>query len=83
MLDIAVYLSQFGVDVADRMIVRLEEACATLAEFPGMGRGRDELKPKLRSFPVGQYIVFYLPVDEGIRVMRVLHDSRNIELEFR
>ena len=44
-----------------------------------MGRVRSELAPELRSFPVGRYVVFYLPCPDGIDIVRVLHGARDIE----
>jgi len=44
-----------------------------------MGTGRSELKSDLRSHPVGNYVVFYFPLENGVDVVRVLHRSRNIE----
>ena len=37
----------------------------------------------MRSFPVGRYIVFYMPLDDGVVVIRVLHGSRDIDAIFR
>ena len=51
-----------------------------LATQPLMGRARDELKPKLRSFVVGNYVVFYLPTEDGVAVERVLGDIRILTL---
>jgi toxin ParE1/3/4 len=50
-----------------------------LAIQPRAGRLRPELAPELRSFPVGRYVVFYRPQDDGIDVVRVLHSARDIE----
>ena len=80
-LDIAVYLARFGVNVANRAIDRLNEAFQTLSEFPGMGRGRDEVRKGLRSFPVDQFVVYYGSVPDGIRIVRILHGSRDITNE--
>jgi toxin ParE1/3/4 len=44
-----------------------------------MGRSRLELAPDLRSFPVGQYVIFYLPLPKGVEIVRVLHGARDIE----
>jgi toxin ParE1/3/4 len=43
-----------------------------------MGRLRPELVPKLRSFPVGEYVVFYRSIRDGIEVVRVLNGARDI-----
>jgi toxin ParE1/3/4 len=44
-----------------------------------MGRSRPELAPNLRSFPVGQYVIFYLPLAKGVEIVRVLHGARDFE----
>lgn len=43
--------------------------CERLAQFPGMGRKRDELLPNLRSTPVGNYLLFYQPNPVGIEIV--------------
>lgn len=67
---------------ADGVYDRIEQAIKTLAEYPGMGRSRDELLPDLRSYPVGRYVVYFFPLDDGIRVARILHGSRDIPAIF-
>jgi plasmid stabilization system protein ParE len=49
LLDIAFYLARYGVDVADRFIDDLHEKFQTLAEFPLMGRSREEF-PRSAEF---------------------------------
>lgn len=63
---------------ADKFIDLLLEKCELLAKFPEMGRTRHEFIINLRSFPVKNYIVFYLPVESDIEILRVLHASRDI-----
>ncbi|HXP84155.1 MAG TPA: type II toxin-antitoxin system RelE/ParE family toxin [Bryobacteraceae bacterium] len=49
-----------------------------------MGRSRDEdLRPSLRSFPVGEYVILYRIQDEDVLILRVLRANRNIEALFR
>jgi len=50
-----------------------------LAANPLAGRTRDDLAPKIRSFPVGNYIIFYLPLSDGVEVVRVLHGRQDID----
>jgi len=47
-----------------------------------MGREREELQRGLRSFPVGNYVVFYRLIEKGIEVVRVLSGYRDVEGEF-
>jgi toxin ParE1/3/4 len=49
-----------------------------LVSNPGMGRKRDSLALNLRSFPVGNYLIFYRPINQGIEVIRILHGARDI-----
>jgi len=60
----------------------IQEKCLLIAEFPGLGESRDELAQDLRSFPVGSYLIFYLPLEEGADIVRVLHSSRDIKTLF-
>jgi toxin ParE1/3/4 len=32
----------------------------------------------LRSFPVGEYLIFYRPLSDGIELARIMHGARNI-----
>ena len=50
-----------------------------LARSPHLGRSREELGPGLRSFPVGDYLIFYLPSKTGIVVVRVLSGYRDLD----
>lgn len=47
-----------------------------------MGRMREILSAGLRSFPVGRYVIFYRPLQDGIDVVRVLHGTRDLEAVF-
>ena len=52
-----------------------------LATQPFMGKARDELKPQLRSLAIGNYIVFYVPVEDGIAIERVLEGHQDINTD--
>jgi len=47
-----------------------------------MGRARHELVVDLRSFPFGRYVIFYMPIEGGIDVVRVLHSARDVDAAF-
>jgi toxin ParE1/3/4 len=53
-----------------------------LAQFPEMGRSRKELAEELRSFPIKPYIIFYKRMETYIGIVRILHQSRDIENQF-
>jgi len=73
--------------IADRFIDSLTDRFALLASSPHLGRTRDEdLRPGLRSFPVGQYVIIYrityAAQTEDVLILRVLRGSRNIAALF-
>ena len=75
--DIGFYVALDDHEAARRLIDRFFETFATLADFPDMGRKRDEF-PELRSFALKPYVIFYRQVQNGIEIARVLHGSRDV-----
>jgi toxin ParE1/3/4 len=49
-----------------------------LANTPQIGRARPDLAEELRSIPLGRYLLAYDFTDTTLRLVRVLHASRNI-----
>lgn len=78
LLDIWEYVAADDIEQADRLLDAIGAQCQRLARFPRLGRARDELLPSLRSFPVGNYVVFYRPSKDGIEIIRVLHGRRDV-----
>jgi toxin ParE1/3/4 len=79
-LEIWDYIAEDSLDEADLWVDRLDEKLGLLATQPSMGRARNELAAGLRSFPFGRYVIFYVPLADGIDVVRVLHSSRDVDL---
>ncbi len=79
LLDIWDYIADESFDRADDFLDRVDRKLQTLASNPGLGRRREELLAGLQSFPVGNYVVFYREIENGIDVIRILHGSRDIE----
>jgi toxin ParE1/3/4 len=69
------YVAEKDETAADGLLDDLARVSRTLAENPGAGRTREELFPGLRSFPVGNYLVFYRALEDGIEVVRVIHGA--------
>jgi toxin ParE1/3/4 len=71
-------------EVADRLIDSITERFYLLSRYPHIGRPRDEdLRPGLRSFPVGEYVILYRIQGKDVLILRVLHGSRDLEALFR
>jgi toxin ParE1/3/4 len=76
------YVAEDSVRNANAFASRIDKTFRLLARRPGIGRARAELYPDLRSFVVGTHVVFYLPLENGIDVIRVLHGARDIKAVF-
>lgn len=80
--DIWLYIAQDNPDNADKLLDEIEEISRKLARFAGMGQNRDDLHPGLQSFTVGKYLIFYIPINGGIEIVRVLHGMMDIDALF-
>jgi toxin ParE1/3/4 len=76
--EIWLYIAQDSVDAADKLIHSVVSRFPKLAAMPELGRRREELSTRLRSFPVGRYMIFYRPIENGVEIARVLHGARDL-----
>lgn len=81
--EIAFYLFDLNPIAAYRFLNALEKTCELLAEQPLIGRPRPEFTENLRSFPVGNYLIFYTPAPHGIDVARVIYGGRDLPEVFQ
>ncbi|MCI0439693.1 MAG: type II toxin-antitoxin system RelE/ParE family toxin [Chloroflexi bacterium] len=82
LVQIWLYIAQNSASAADRILDNINRVSELIASQPFMGRSREELAPGLRSFPVGNYMIFYRSVEDGIEVVRVINAARDIESLF-
>lgn len=75
-------LDEFGFDQAEKYLLEIEEIFQNLIINPQIGKKRDEIKQGLYSFPKDNHIIFYRILDNHIRIVRVLHGSRDIPKYF-
>jgi toxin ParE1/3/4 len=62
----------------DYGLLGLHERFEMLAEQPTHGRKADELAPGLRRLGYQSPVVFYMPTDNGIRIVGVLHQRMDV-----
>ena len=72
------FIAQDSPDSADKFLDRIQDSCLALVDFPKIGASREELKAALRSQPVGNYLIFYFSLEDGVDIIRVLHGSRDM-----
>jgi toxin ParE1/3/4 len=70
-------LRRWGKDRARSYVDALHGRLTELAHNPLLGRKRDELAPPLMSFPFESHVVFYMPTEFGIDVVRILHERQD------
>ena len=76
------YLAVRDLSAADRLIDQFDATLESIAATPRMGRKVEELAPNLRSFPVGNYLIFYRPLEDGMQLIRLVHGARDITPEY-
>jgi toxin ParE1/3/4 len=81
-VEIALHIARDNPVAAGHLVETIDEKCRLLARMPELGRKRPDLAPKLRSFPVGNYVIFYRPMSDGIQLIRVLHGARDLPAIF-
>ena len=77
------YVADDNVSAADALTDLIGDKVQALSRQPGMGRARPELAAGLHSLPVGRYVIFYLPLSNGVDIVRVLHGARDLETIFQ
>ena len=80
--DIWWFIAQDNPNNADKFIDRIYETLLVLADHPKMGVKRDEIETGIRSHVIGNYSIFYHPLEAGVEIIRILHSARDIDSFF-
>ena len=76
--DIWSYIAADSPAAADRVILRILAAEDRLAEFPELAAARPEMRPDLRIWPVGAYLMLYRVDRDAVEIVRIVHGARNL-----
>ena len=80
LVDIWLYtFDEWGEKQADKYLDDLDTAIKFLAEQPLISRNRTELDPPVRIHHHGHHLIVYLALDDGISIIRVLHESMDVD----
>ncbi len=74
--------SRSGLDRADRFLSNLDAKFAKIAQFPNIGRQRDEILPLLRSLSIDNYLILYMPIGQDVEIFRVVSGYRDLSALF-
>lgn len=66
---------EWGEEQAIRYADQLAVCCNRIGSMPLSGRQCNEIFPGLRRVEQGRHVIFYQPLDSGIYIWRILHDS--------
>lgn len=69
----------WGTAQADRYVARLVSQMDQSARRRSIGRPCDDLYPGLRRTKSGSHYIFFLATDDGIQVVRILHEQMDVE----
>lgn len=72
---------EWGQVQADAYLDELEQTLQLLAVQPYLGRERTEFNPVVRIHYHAQHLLVYQPLVNGIRLIRVLHKSMDIDAQ--
>ena len=76
------YIAQDDVDAATDTLHRIEDRLASLASLAAMPLSAEAvptLAANVRRSSVGNYVIYYRPIEDGIHVLRILHGARQPE----
>lgn len=79
LLETWTYIAEHDMTAADRVLDDVYTAARRIAEWPEIGRRRDELVQGVRSLPVGNLVIFYRFSDDVVEVVRVLDGRRDLD----
>ena len=70
-----------GPDAADEYISLLDASMESLTEFPKIGADSSHVRNGYRKLRSGSHLIFYIPHNDGIEVVRILHERMDITSE--
>jgi toxin ParE1/3/4 len=77
--EIWTFIAEDNPDAADGVIRRIDTKLRLLSESPAIGEKMDRYRVGLRSSLVGNYVIYFREIEDGIEVYRVLHAARRQE----
>ncbi len=71
-------LEHWGTGRAKSYIRKIDDALRQRCDHPRLGQGRDDVLPGILAFRVLSHVIFYRYVQDGIAVIRVLHQAMDL-----
>jgi toxin ParE1/3/4 len=72
------YIAEDSEAAARRLVEEFDEKFEFLGRNPRAGRAREDVAIGLRSFPCGEYLIFYRVMGARVAIVRVVHGRRDL-----
>ncbi len=69
----------WGREQRNRYLARIDASFHDLARMPLKGRACDDIRPGYRKSQVGRHVIFYRQGEDGIEIIRILHERMDAE----
>ena len=74
--------SRWGVAQRNRYLAMLDNSFQAISNEPLLGKPCDDIKPGYRKYYAGRHLIFYRTTQSNVQIVRILHDSMDIERHF-
>jgi toxin ParE1/3/4 len=75
-IEIWEYIAQDNEAAADKVIDQIDDRIKSLSMMPLSGAAVNYISPDIRRTVGGRYSIYYRPIEDGIEVLRILHERR-------
>ena len=74
---------RWGRDQRNNYLTLFDNSFRQLAANPSIGRDCSEIKPGYQKFPTGSHVIYFRSKSASlIEIVRVLHESMDVDLQF-
>jgi toxin ParE1/3/4 len=77
--DITTTIAADNPSAAQQWLSKIEKTFETLGTMPFMGIARADVRPDMRTFAFGNYLILHRARDSGVDIVRVVHGAREWE----
>lgn len=71
-------LEKFGLEQAVSYVSGFDDTFEIISRNPEIGRERKEIREQLHSLAKDKHVIFYRVLSNHIRIVRILHGSRDL-----
>jgi toxin ParE1/3/4 len=75
-IEIWAFIAEDNESAADKVIAEIDSRLKSLSFMPLSGTAMPFIAPDIRRTVVGRYSIYYRAINDGIEVLRILHERR-------